>query len=225
MKMEIKKSVSYILCIGFVLSSVSAPIYAVQTDDVQEKMNVFQRSLKSFQRVSSRYNRCMQGKCSKEEKQKLWAELKSVGKKTAKYGALVIGAIIVVGGTSLFLSGISVARKRIRRVQAKYRLPNISPVSPEYKLLSRFVWSKNPDLSDFEGHEFPFLVIQAVAELYYGLEGSKQKISLDKVNLFLVDKFPSLKYRVTQAEVITFDEPQVGAEKDQPESGSMKDVD
>ncbi len=220
--MEIKKHVLRILSIGFVLSSVSAPIYAVQTDDVQEKMNVFQSSLKLFQRVSSRYNRCIQGKCSKEEKQKLWDELKSVGKKTAKYGAFVIGAIIVVGGTSLFLRGVSVAGTRIRRVQAKYGLPNISPLSPESnlspesKLFSRFVWSKNPDLSDFEGHEFPFPVIQAAAELYYGLEGSKQKISLDKVNLFLVDKFPSLKYRVTQAEVITSDDPQVGAEKDQP---------
>lgn len=93
--MEIKKYISHVLCVGLVLSSAGQlQAEAVgRAEEAREKMNLFQRSLKSFQRTLDRYNRCIRGKCSDAEKQKIKQELKSAAKKTAVAGLVVVGIV------------------------------------------------------------------------------------------------------------------------------------
>lgn len=85
------------LILIFVPLFLSTSFSSYGTDEVeyaQQIMNSFQSTIKQFQNKMKRYQQCMQGKCSQEEKAQAKAELK----KAAKFvipTALAITAIIV----------------------------------------------------------------------------------------------------------------------------------
>ncbi len=85
------------------LSTSFASYAADEVGKAQQEMNRFQSAIKQFQKKMKFHQRCMQGKCSQEEKAQAQAELK----KTAKIAIPTALGVIVVA-----IGGAVVYRKR-----------------------------------------------------------------------------------------------------------------
>lgn len=140
--MEIKKYLSYALCIGLLLTT-AGQLQAVRTDEARENMNLFRRSVQSFQRTSERYNRCIRGKCSEKEKRKIRKELHTAAKKALKYGLILAGIV----GTGLVLRKAKAhqaatkpaQRQRVTQKAQTPKLP-IEDTGKRYKTLTDADW-------------------------------------------------------------------------------------
>ena len=129
--MEIKKYFSYIFCTSLLLST-AGQLQAVRADEARENMNLFRRSVQSFQRTSERYNRCIRGKCSDEERRKIRKELHTAAKKVLKYGLVLAG----IAGTAIVLRKFAPTLKKAAAGIATSMQP--SPREQFYGLLDKY---------------------------------------------------------------------------------------
>ena len=94
---EIMKNRILLVCLPLLLAS-SLCYTADDTEQIQQKMNVFKSAMKTFQKKMNLYTRCVKGKCSQAEKEQARADMKKAAKiaipTAIAITALVVGRII-----------------------------------------------------------------------------------------------------------------------------------
>ncbi len=89
-----------LIFVPLLLSTSFASYAAGEAGQAQQKMNRFQSAIKQFQKKIKFYQRCMQGKCTQEEKVQAQAELKKAAKIAIPTALGVI--VVVIGGVVVY---------------------------------------------------------------------------------------------------------------------------
>ena len=93
------------------LSTSFASYAADEAGQAQQEMNRFQSAIKQFQKKIKFHQRCMQGKCSPQEKAHANAELKKAAKIAIP---TAIGVIVVIGGAVIYKKSELIFKKLLK---------------------------------------------------------------------------------------------------------------
>ena len=180
------------LTFAAILFNAAGPLCAQpgnRAGEVQEKMNIFQRSVTKFRRTFDRWNRCFlgRGKCTKEEKKQAWADVSTAVRKTTKYAVI----LLAVFGAGWFFSKSWKATKLLGELSTKFEV-DPKEMNKQEKLLigiftSGFVGKRliqvNLENYNLTRFSFPQNVLKVAAGLYYG----KKDFSFTEFQYFKVD--------------------------------------